>query len=160
MTAPDADSLATYGGARSNYGDLDSIDPSTDLGAAEFNLLACTAAMNSRMATRAEVVFTGHATTPVYTSHEAVWKGTTATAPTIARSGAGIFTATFPSTVLDELGVSHTLNLTRAWGQAEGTTSYNVQCSAAANVITVRVFLDSSGAANDAAGVTLVVWAR
>lgn len=158
MPLPDADSLDTYGGEMSNYL-VDPVDPTTDLDASYFNAMACTVAMGSRMLPRCEVVFTGHATTPVFTSFEAAWKGATPTSPTIARTGTGVYTATFPATVNDELGDAHSVNLHRAWGQAEGSTGYHVQCSAAANVVTIRVF-NSSFSANDAAGVTLVVWAR
>jgi hypothetical protein len=156
---PESASLSEFGGVKSNYF-VAPVDPTTDIDEDNWNYLICNAAMGSRMQPRCEAVFTGHATTPVFVEFEAVWKGGTATSPVIARTGSGVFTVTYPASVNDELGEAHSVNLKRAWGQAEGTTSYTVQCSASANVVTVRVFLTSTGAANDAADVTLVVWAR
>lgn len=157
MTLPDADSLATYGGP---YADaLPVRDPSTDMAAAKFNLLAATVAMGSRMLPRCEVAFAGAASAPTVASFEAVWKGATGTSPTPARSGTGTFTFTFPTSVNDELGTAHVLNLTSARAWAEGATAYTCQASAAGNVITVYVF-NSAGALNDAVGVTIRVAAR
>ena len=158
MTLPDADSLANFGGALSNYL-VDPVDPTTDLDASYWNALAATVAMGSRMFPRCEVAFTGASSAPTVSSFEAVWKGATETAPTTARTGAGVFTLTFPTSVNDELAVAHTLNLVSVRGWAEGSTAYHVQASASANVITVRVF-DMAGAANDAVGATIRVEAR
>lgn len=159
MPLPDASSLDTYGGSKANYG-VGPVDPSTDDDADEINKMKADVAMGTRMVPRCETVFTGHATTPVYTTHEAVWKGATATAPTIARAATGRYTITYASSVNDELVIAHTLNLKRAWAQAEGTTAYHVQARVTSvNVITVDVF-DMAGVANDAVGVTLVAWAR
>lgn len=160
MTSPDADSLSTYGGAKQNYG-VAPVDPTTDDDASAINQMKATVAMNSRTSPRVEVAFLGHATTPTIDTWEAVWKAGTGTAPIPAHSATGIYTLTLPTSVNDELGVAHTLNLTRAWGQAEGSTAYQVQCKVTSpNVITAWVFNAAGAAANDAAGVTLVVWAR
>lgn len=158
MPLPDADSLSSYGGEKADY-EVAVVDETTDLGAAQWNALAATVADGSRMFPRCSGVFTGHGSAPVFVSFEAVWKGNSGTAPTMARSGSGVFTATFPSSVNDALGDAHTLNLTRAKAWAEGSTAYHCQASAAANVVTIRVF-DMAGATNDAVGVTLVFEAR
>lgn len=157
MTLPESDSLDTYGGEKNDYGPV--VDPTTDRAAADANKAFATVAMGSRMVPRVEVAFLGHATAPTVSAWEAVWKGTTTTAPVPAHSATGVYTLTFPSSVNDELIEAHVVNMQRAWGQAEGATAYHVQCSVSANVVTVRVF-DMAGAANDAVGATLVAWAR
>lgn len=155
MTLPDADSLSTFGGPYSNYG-VAPVDPTTDVDAAFFNKMAADVAMASRMVSRCSVAFAGSASAPTVASFEAVWKAATGTSPTPARTGTGTFTFTFPTSVNDELGVSHVLNLTSAEARAEGSTLYPCQASASGNVITVYVF-NSAGALNDAVGVTIRV---
>ena len=159
MTLPSLDTLSSYGGALNNYG-TGVVDPTTDRDAAAANQAYATIAMASRMVPRCEVAFTGSSTSPALASWEAVWRQATGTAPTIGRTGVGIYTITWPTTVNDELTVSHTLNLQRSHGQAEGAASYRVQCQATSpNVITVWTF-NSSGTLVDPTGVTIVVWAR
>lgn len=158
MTLPDADAISTFGAPYSNYG-VDPVDPTTDLSAALFNKMAADVAMMSRMVRRCEVAFVGAASAPTVSSFEALWKAATVTSPTTARTGSGVFTFTFPASVLDELGETHVLNLTSAKAWAEGATAYHCQASATGAVITVNVF-DMAGAANDAVGATIRVVAR
>lgn len=156
---PEAASLAEFGGKFSD-GLVAVVDSTTDLSSAQFNAISATVAGASRMVPRCEVVFTGHATTPVFVAFESVWKAGSPASPAIARTATGVFTATFASTVVDELGGVHSVNFRRAWAQVEGATCYTANATVSANVITVNVFLTSTGVADNAAAATIVVWAR
>lgn len=162
MTAPDIDSLATYGGAMADYESVQ--DPTTDLAAAYWNKLAASVAAMTHTAPRAVRRFVGHATTPADPSsglvHDSQWGSSSGVKPTVTRNGTGDITITWTSSQTDELGVSHTLNLRYAKGYAEGATAYHVQCSCpTANTVSVRIF-DMAGAASDAVGATIVVEAH
>lgn len=158
MPLPDSDAFSTYGGALSDYG-TGVVDPTTDRAASAANAAYCSVAMMTRTALRGHFAFatngTSNPATP--TSYEYVWKGSTTTAPTAARSSQGVYTFTLPTTVLDELGATHSVNLVRAWGQAQGSTAYHVQCSVSVNVITVRLF-DMAGATTDGSTTTIDVF--
>ena len=160
MTLPDADSLSTYGGPYANYG-IGPVDPTTDLDANLFNKALANVAMMSRMVDRCDVLITTNATglTATVTSWEAMWKGVTTTAPTVARSGTGIWTLTWPTAVQDELLVSHTLNLTSAAGAALGATALHVQAQASANVLTFYVFT-AGGSLTDVSNTSIRLKAR
>lgn len=160
MTLPDVDDLSTYGGALANYAPIE--DATTDEDAAWRNKYAANVAGMTQTACRAWCTFLGHAsapTDPASNVHGAVWGDDVSVKPTVARTGTGVFTVTWPSTVTDELAEVHTVNLRRCWANVEGATAYFVTTTVtAANVVTLRVF-NSSAAANDAAGVTFTVYA-
>lgn len=158
MTLPDADSLSTYGGPYANYG-IGPVDPTTDLDANLFNKVIANVAMMSRMVDRCEVAFVWNGSTATVSSWEAMWKGVTTTAPTVARSSTGLFVITWPSTVQDELLVSHTTNLVSAFGWAQGSTAFEVQAQASANTTTVYTFT-GSGTLTDPTNATIRVRAR
>ena len=92
----------------------------------------------------------------------AVWANATPTTPVIARTGTGVFTITTVAVCSDEydasVGVTNniTVNMAAAMGGLEGTTPGFINCSASGNVVTINTF-NSSGAANDLAGVTIYV---
>ncbi len=114
MTDSFAHSLADFGGALTNY-KIGVIDPTTDPDADKRNQGTASAAMMTRTATRASVVFQfATATTLEIVEHEALWKGATKTPPTVARVGTGHFTIDYPATIVDELGAVHTLDFGRA----------------------------------------------
>lgn len=159
MPLPDVDDLAALGGTFQNYASVE--DPNTDCDAAFFNKNNANNAAMTQTLPRAICTFVGNATTPTDPPsgfvHAAVWGASAPVKPTPARTGAGVYTLTFPTTVTDELGDSHTVNFRRAHGFAEGSTAYHVQVEVtSANVLTVRVF-DAGGTPNDAAGVNLTV---
>lgn len=161
MSLPDVATLATYGGPKINDAPVE--DYLTDEDANDRNNnFADTAAM-THTACRAWVSFVGHATTPTDPAtnvHDSQWNNGNPvnTKPVVAKGGTGIYTITYPSTCTDELNVVKTLNFKRAWANVEGATPYFVQAQATSpNVITVRVF-NAAGTANDAAGVTFVVY--
>lgn len=158
---PDIDSLSSYGGALENYAPVE--DASTDEDAAWRNLYAMNVAALTQTAPRAMCRFVGNAVTPTDPTsnvHFAVWGNTLSVKPTVARTGAGVYTITWPTSVTDELDTSHTISLVTGWANVEGATLYHAQVTiSSSNVATVRVF-DSAAAANDAAGVTIAVFVR
>lgn len=161
MTAPDVDSLATYGGAKVDLAPV--TDPTTDRPAAGANKAYASTAMMTHTALRAWRSFVGAATTPdvnlpAVNAHDAMWGSGTGVKPAVARTGTGVFTVTWPATVSDELSVSHSTALRRGWAVADSATLYHaVVVISAANVATVRVF-DASGVASDAVGATITVF--
>lgn len=162
MSLPDVATLASYGGPKINDEPVE--DYLTDEDANDRNNNYADTAAMTHTACRAWVCFLGHATTPTDPTtnvHDSQWNnGNVAnTKPVVAKGGTGIYTITYPASNVDELGVTKTLNLRRAWANVEGTTPYFVQAQITSpNVITVRVF-NAAGTANDAAGVTLVAYA-
>lgn len=92
----------------------------------------------------------------------AVWQNVTTTTPILARTGTGVFTITLPTFVSDEydfsLGTANNIavNFFAGDGNIEGSTAGMIQVSASGNVVTIHTF-NSSGSANDLAGVTIFV---
>jgi hypothetical protein len=158
---PGIDSLSTYGDAKSNYAPVE--DPTTDEDAAHRNLYAANVAAMTQTAPRAICRFVGHGTTPTDPAsnvHFAVWGNDVSVKPVVAHSATGVFTITWPSTITDELGEEHSVNLVDGWPNVNGSTLYHAQVTITApNVATVYVF-NSAGAANDAVGVTIAVFVR
>lgn len=161
MTLPDADSISTYGGPYANYG-IGPVDPTTDLDANLFNKVIANVAMASRMADRCEVAIktnSWNGATGTVSAWEAVWKGVSTTPPTVVHTATGTWTVTWPATVQDELLATHTVNLTSAFGAAQGTTALHVQAQASANVITFYVF-SATGTLTDIASTVIRLRAR
>lgn len=153
---PDIDSLATYGGQKINYSQV--VDPTTDMDATQWTIMATSAAGATHTVTRGWVRFTTSATTPTLVAHDAVWGNAPLVTPVLARTGAGVFTITFPVTTTDDNNVVHTTNIRGAWGEVRGNTFANSSRRdvTAANVITV--YTAASGTANDIAGATVDVY--
>jgi hypothetical protein len=107
-------------------------------------------------------------TDPTDFVHDARWGNAVGVKPTMARTGEGVWTATWPTTVTDDLtaedasiggGVTHTVNFRRAFAQAEtdsGTLKHAVAKVTAPNVVTIYGYL-ADGTADDLAGVTINV---
>ncbi len=160
MTFPAVDSLATYGGELVDL--LPITDPTTDRSAASANAAYASVAGMTHTALRCWCRFTAAATTGalVLQTHDAAWGSSLAVAPTLARTGTGTFTVTWPATFTNELGDTQSVAL-RAVVVAtmEGAIAFQVQAErTAANVVTVHVF-SGSGTADDAPGFTLIVGA-
>lgn len=149
MPLPDVDDIDTLGGSKTNFSEVE--DPTTDLDAEEHNVAINDLAMLTHVSTRAWAKITLAATTGAMTldDHDAMWGDTVGVAPVQARSSGGVYTLTYPTTVLDELGDSHTLNLRAAWVNVRSATRQRIQCQVtAANVITIYTY-NSSDAATD-----------
>ena len=159
---PEIDAFATYGGSKANYAPVE--DSTTDVDAAWWNLIAMNVAGMTQTACRAWVAFIGKASSPpddpASNIHGAVWGNGLSVKPTMARTGTGVYTATWPTTITDELGVSHTVNLRRAWGSISGTTPYEITFTmTSSNVVTIRTFTVGTSTPNDAVGATISVFA-
>jgi len=123
---PDRDSLDTYGGPMRNYSDV--IDPTVEEDADARNLYAMNVAMMTHMLTRAARSFlgtTGGATAIADPSsgfiHDAAWGDLSSVKPSVTHVQTGVYDAIWPSTVNDELNKEHTLNVRRAWAEAESS---------------------------------------
>ena len=160
MTVPDIDDFNTYGGEISNYAPVE--DPTTDRDAAKAcQAYASTAAM-TQTATRAWARMTCNTTTGtlVLVDKDGLWPNTGPNAPTLLRNGTGDFTLTWPATVTDSRGVVHTLNFRGAAASLEGTVfGFITATPASANSVRVRL-ANTGGAANDFAGINILVEAK
>lgn len=158
---PNIATINTYGGPKTNYSPIE--DATTDESADDRNEYVADVAGMTQTAMRAMCRFVGHGTTPTDPAsnvHFAVWGNDVSVKPTVANAGTGVYTITWPTTINDELDEEYSINLGAAWANVEGSTLYFVQATVTApNVVTVYVF-NSSGAANNAVGVTIGVFAR
>jgi hypothetical protein len=155
---PGIDTIATYGGALVDEAPVR--DATTDESAASINLVKMNVAGATHTQDRAWVRFVGHATTPADPTsnvHDAVWGDSVSVKPSPAKGGTGIYDITWPATVTDELGATHSVNLRTARCSIEGSALYFATATVTApNVVRVRIF-NTSFAANDAAGVTFLL---
>jgi hypothetical protein len=162
VTLPDIDALATYGGALNNYAPVE--DPSTDEDAGYRNKYATNVAAATHTVCRAWCAFVGKASSPPddpsSNVHDSVWGNLLGVKPTVARTGPGVYTITWPTSVNDELGVAHTVNLRRCWPpNIEGATPYEATATVTSpNVVTVRTFTVGTSTPNDAVGATITVF--
>lgn len=160
MALPDISSTDDYGMPDGGFVDFEIpvVDPTTDQSAAGANACMNDTAMMTHTATRAWARFAA-GTSPTLAAvngHDAQWGSASGVAPVIAHSTTGVYTATWPTTVNDQLGATHSVNLRFAKRpNIEGSTLYFAQATMTSpNVMTIYVF-NSAGAANDATGVTI-----
>ena len=156
MTFPDIDTIDSYGGVLNDAEPV--TDPTTDRSAVGMNTgLASTAAMTAT-AMIAWCRFVGNASTPTLAASNgsgAAWGNDPGVRPTISHIGTGHYRATWPVTVTDVLGTTHTLNLKRGLANVEGSTlSWALVGSQVANTIDIFTF-NAAGSANDLAGQTI-----
>ena len=153
MPLPDQDDyLSTYGGSKINYAPPE--DPTTDEDAGIRNQYVANVAMMTLTAVRALALFTPAATTGTMAlvSHAANWGNSATVAPVLNRVAAGVYTLTWPATVIDALGLSHTTNFRFVTCNVRGSGTpwiYNAAITSA-NVVTVWTY-SSAGAATDPA---------
>ena len=123
MTLPSVDSFQTFGGALVDYAPCE--DPSTDRPAAAANQWYADTAAMTQTAIRAFVrlsksgagysIFLPDVPTSSLTQQAAVWVDGSGVIPfvswpVVVRVSAGVYTITWPTTVVDSLGVTQTLN--------------------------------------------------
>lgn len=159
MTAPDIDDFSTYGGAKQNYAPVE--DPTTDRDAADINKALCTVAALTQTATRCWARMVCAATTAglalaTSNSNDGLWPNIFANKPTLVRNGTGDFTLTWPATVLDENGDTHSLNFRAASVSLESGFGFTNAYVSAPNAVRVRL-ADTTGAASDFVDVTILV---
>jgi hypothetical protein len=174
MPLPDISSLATFGGTMTNYSAV--VDPTTDEDAKYRNRYACDVAMMGHTSVRAICRFLAvNGSDPTDSTigfvHDALWGSLVAVKPTVARTGEGVWTVTWPSTVDDELtaedasiggGVTHSVSIRAAIAQGTAVSGVLKHATAevtSSTVVTVRGFL-ADGTADDIAGsvVTVIAW--
>lgn len=167
---PDISSFDDYGNAIANYSPV--TDPTTDEDAKFRNRYVADTSAMVRTSPKAFVRFVavdGAAPTdPATYVHDAQWGNAVGVKPTVARTGEGTWTVTFPTTVNDALtlldaslggGVTHSVSIRFAVAQAtavSGVLKHAVAEVTSANVVTVRGFL-ANGTADDIAGSTITV---
>lgn len=148
MPLPYPSDLATYGGKLQNYHPI--ANPQTDRDDTAVNQALTDVSMMTRMCPRAWAQFTAGAA-PALSNHDAMWgKLPPVSAPVVARTGAGIFTITWPVSVIDPLGVTQTINFRFGLASvANSAAKHSVQVvKTSANIATVYTF-DAAGAAAD-----------
>lgn len=160
MALPDSDSFDTYGGEKIDYSDVE--DPSTDLSAEESNEARASTSMMTRTAVRAWCSFNSDGTIDAG-YYDAVYGNDLSVKPTVVQNVTGDWRITFPATVTDPRGNTHTLNLRSAQANYEGQTG--IGYVATATVLTERTVevyiydLTSAGALTDpAVGDRVTVW--
>lgn len=160
MPLPDIDTVDTYGGELVDYAPVE--DPTTDQSGEGLNALKSTSASLTHTAARAWARFQGgdgFIFVPDFTatnSHDANWGNDLGVRPVLARTGTGVYTLTWPSTVTDELGEAHAVNFRWAKASFENQAAVvNAECTAV-NVVTIRVW-DMAGAAADYNGKVIFV---
>lgn len=159
MTLPDVDDLATLGGVMENYDPV--TDPTVELDAGYDNKTRANIAGATQTLDRVFVQFVSAAANPITVqSHNAVWGNTPAVAPTVNRNSAGRYTVTWPTSVTDALGVSHTVGLVGGRGNAQSGAFFQVQfLKSTSNVAEVYIF-NAAGGLVDAPGIVIDVWGR
>ena len=85
-----------------------------------------------------------------------MWGSSSGVKPTLARTSAGVYTLTWPTTVTDQLGASHNVNLRWAKASCEDAAGFFRAKVTSPNVVTVTC-TDTSNAANDFAGDVIFV---
>lgn len=161
MILPTSAGISNYGGAKQDY--APSEDPSTDELAADRNNLVDDVAGMTHTACRAWRCFVGGsggspADPADGNTHDAVWGNASSVKPTVTRSSTGVYVVTWPTSISDALGTSHTIAIRRVLHVAiESATAFvGTAVITAANVITVHTF--SSTTANDASGANITVY--
>ncbi len=151
MTLPDLDNLSTFGGQLLDYTPV--VDPTTDRPAAGANQAYADVAQMCVMAAKAYVIFDGN--TGVVSDHNSLWGGTLGVLPVVTHPATGQFLITWPTIVVDQLGVSHTLSIRFATCELESAgQSFGQKTSA--NTATAFLF-NSAGTATNFAGVKVKV---
>lgn len=149
--------IQTYGGEKVDADPIE--DPTTDLPASDWNQLINDVAQMTRTSPKTILQFptigTEDNTTPSATKTQ--WGSGASYYPTsVARTGTGAYTITYPSTFTNELGDAETVSFWEASAQVASATVYgHCQCAASGAVITLRVF-DAAGAAVDVTNGTTI----
>lgn len=162
MALPGKATLAdTYGGPYANERPVE--DSTTEVDAPFFNEMGADTAAATRTAVRAWVAFAGLTYTAgdqsiAVVDHDAVWGGAIGVIPTIIQNPAGTYVITWPTTVDDELGETHTLDIQMPLQPTLITaTLMDVRVSAfTANTITLKTF-SAAGAADALNGIPIKV---
>ncbi len=138
MSCPDIDSAVTSYGAP--FADSRPVeDATTDMAAAQANAVFVSTAAMTHTSVRTVVKFTGvtwggGTQSVAVTSHDAHWGNANAVIPVITTTATGIYNITWPTTVADELGTIHTVNLRYALSPSVDVASDATKVGATGNV--------------------------
>lgn len=154
MSLPNKNSYSNLGGELKNYHPI--TDPTTDLDANATDDTRSDIAAMTRTSVRAWVrfnvhqLFVGHFSL-ILNAWDAVYGNDPSNQPVLAYVDFGNYTVTFPSTVVDSLGVTRSLNLQDGWCNYKSADTMQGYYKPLANVTgpnTVKVTLwDSLGPA-------------
>lgn len=148
---PETAGPSTFGG--NEFVDEDAVvDAETEVSSTYFNRLTTQVAMASYTQDRAWCRVTVSGTAPTVAAHGAVWGDTPAVEPVPVRTGAGVYTLTWPASVddLQATPEAHSVNIRAVTGQSHNAASALVPRwdITSANVLTVT-FHNLSAAATD-----------
>lgn len=156
--APEIPSLDTFGGTFVNADAV--VDPTTECDASFFNRLLAQVVMLSHTAPKAWVSCTVSGGTVTIVDHDAVWGNTSAVKPTVARTGAGIFTVTWASSYSDLQSTPETHSLSiracDAGGYAATPVFFNYTITGTTQVTVLS--LDAAGSSADPDEFTVRIW--
>lgn len=167
MTLPDIDDSDTFGGADLVDYVQAPVDTTTDRGANGVNPLVADVAAMTHTITRAWVQFTPAGTgAPTIQDTDAVWAKTSYVPPTVVRSMTGVYLATWPTQVYDEVPNGapgyfgpHALNLRGGWCSCAGAGAFFINTILnSANELQVQ-FYDHTGTLVDPSGVEFNLFA-
>lgn len=154
MSLPEKNDYDSLGGEKIDYSPV--ADPDTDLSAEELNETRADVAAMTQTAIRAWCSFTVTATVPAIGSTEqdygAVYGRSASYKPSIVRNSAGVFTVTFPTSIVDARGNTKSLNIQCGFGCSETADESVAVQRTSANTVVARIVSIASGAATDAAG--------
>lgn len=155
---PDKADLDTFGGVFQNADAV--VDPETEMAAAYMNRMIAQLAMVSHTLPRAWVRVTA-GIAPSAADHDAVWGDGAGVAPTLARTGTGVYTVTWASAYddLQDQAEEHQLTLRAASVSVSHSGAARIPqwTLTSATVVTVNVY-DAAGAAADCDAFFLQVW--
>lgn len=148
---PDTAGVSTFGG--NEFADEDAVvDPETEVSATYLNRMTSQLAASAYTQPRAWVRVTVSGTTPTVAAHSAVWGDSPSVEPVPNRTGAGVYTLTWPTSVddLQATPESHSVNIRCVLGHSINGASALVARWAytSANVLTVTIH-NLSAAATD-----------
>lgn len=154
---PTRTSRTAYGPAFRNAGN-GVTNPETHAGAFLIGLLAWQTAGLSCAGSLAWALIAWDGAALTLTAASEAWDANSAALPTVARSGAGVYTVTYAATYNDETGTAVVSNLRAAVVAPQGSACrIGVGSVASGRIITARTF-DAAGSAADADGALVVAW--
>lgn len=127
------------------------VHPAMYQGATEIELAYWTISGGSVAGNRAWALVTWDGATSVsLTAAGESWDPNSASAPTVARSGAGVYTVTYAATYNDETGTAVSTNLLAAHVSPQSASARHATWAISSNRIVTVYMWDAAGAAADA----------
>lgn len=139
MSLPNSNSYDNLGGTINDYASV--VDPTTDLPASASNETRSDVAAMTRTAIRGWVYFLVSAgdIVPDSVVYDSVFGNSNTYKPTVAYNNTGDYTVTFPSSIVDSLGETQTVNLQVSFANFYGAGIF--ASSSVSSSTTIEVFL-------------------